>query len=157
MSVQVVSFHCVLKNKLGQVLSSSFNKDVVISKPSNDPGLNYLIECMKDLRPGEKRQLTLGAESAYGFYDPKLIIRRDLEQLELSKPLEVGDSIIYTCLGRDRLYRVLDLSEDSVTLDGNHPLAGQDLIFEIEATEAWEAMTEDLIESDSVKSSQKLH
>ena len=35
MRVQIVSFHCVLKNKLGHLISSSFNQDVVTSPPEN--------------------------------------------------------------------------------------------------------------------------
>jgi len=52
------------------------------------------------------------------------------------------------------MFRVTKIQGDQVTLDGNHPLAGQDLIFDIEATEARDATSEELAESeeDSVHS-----
>jgi FKBP-type peptidyl-prolyl cis-trans isomerase SlyD len=49
--------------------------------------------------------------------------------------------------GKPESYRVVELSADFVMLDGNHPLAGQDLIFDIEAVEARDATAEEIAES----------
>ena len=52
----------------------------------------------------------------------------------LKKDLRVGEIIsIAGKSGAIRSYKVSQIHQDMVSLDGNHPLAGQDLIFEIEA------------------------
>ena len=51
MRVQIVSFHCVLKNKLGQFISSSFNQDVTTSSLSpQSPLLPGFVEALKNLK-----------------------------------------------------------------------------------------------------------
>jgi FKBP-type peptidyl-prolyl cis-trans isomerase SlyD len=59
--------------------------------------------------------------------------------------------------GLQRSYRVLELHPDFVNLDGNHPLAGQDLIFEIETLEARYATAKEINDSANVVASQLLH
>jgi deoxyribodipyrimidine photolyase-like uncharacterized protein len=53
MSIQVVSFHCVLKNKLGQIISSSFNNEVILASHPQHQNLEALIDALKDLKTGE--------------------------------------------------------------------------------------------------------
>lgn len=149
MAVQVISFRCVLKNQLGQVISSTFNQDVLTHSQSRSEKLNALGEALQNLRKGEKRRVCLRADQAYGYYRPELVITRRLEQLDMSEPVQVGERIIYDSNGKRGLYRVISVTADSVTLDGNHPLAGQDLVFEIEATAAREATPEEIEDEES--------
>ena len=145
MGIQVVSFHCVLKNNLGQVISSTFNQNVLTDGPRDEETLIALVEALKDLEKGEKRKISLRADQAYGFYNPKLVLTCALEDLTPTKtPMKLGERVIYVKNGKRTSYRVIGLSEDSVTLDANHPLAGQDLVFEIHTTEAREATREEL-------------
>ena len=80
----------------------------------------------------ETVRVTLQPDEAFGEYDDELVqieARDDLpEELEVGMELEGGpedaedeDDVI--------LYRVTEINNDKVTLDGNHPLAGQALIF----------------------------
>lgn len=157
MSVQVVSFHCVLKNNLGQVIGTSFNQDVVVANQSHNKSLRGLVDGLKNLKAGEKRKVSLRADQAYGYYDPKLIIELYIDELDIAQPVRLGETIIYVHKGEEKSYRVISMNEDVVTLDGNHPLAGQDLIFEIEATDARTATAEDLCESDIYGQSPLIH
>lgn len=144
MAIQVVSFHCVLKNKLGRVISSTFNQNVMTDGPRDAETLTALVEALQDLEKGEKRKISLSAEQAYGFYNPKLVITCPLEDLSSGAPVKLGERVIYVKNGIRTSYRVIGVSSDIVTLDANHPLAGQDLVFEIEATEARDATLEEL-------------
>lgn len=145
MAVQVVSFHCVLKDKLGRIISSTFNNGVLSGSSSNGPEtLKALAEGMKDLSAGEKRRISLRADQAYGFYDPSLVVVRAIEDIAMSAQVRVGESIVYDIKGKRGLFQVTEVSADSVTLDGNHPLAGQDLVFEIEAVATRDATAEEL-------------
>ena len=148
MAIQVVSFNCVLKNNLGQVISSTFNQNVMTEGAAETPQvLQGLSDGLKDLQKGERRKVCLKAEEAYGFYNPQLVIVRPLEEIFTQGSLKRGEAINYVKDGKSNSYRVLEISSDSVTLDGNHPLAGQDLVFEIEALAAREATAEEIFKS----------
>lgn len=145
MRAQIVSFHCVLKNNLGQVLGSSFNQDVINQSEKGCGNLEGLVAGLQNLRAGEKRLIQVPANRAYGLYDPDLVIELSRSELDLGDSLEVGK----VCLrpagphGEIKVFRVICSRDSFVTLDGNHPLAGQDLIFDIEVISAREAIDED--------------
>lgn len=182
MKPQVISFHCVLKNHLGQVLSSSYNGEVVTdskdkargssekSKPSAAEAkaeakaearakaeakaegksgtrrhLRGLVRGLQGVKPGERRQIFVPAPEAYGFYDKDLVIDVPRDDFPDGDVPKVGTEILGEFQdGTPRIFRVIQVTRVFVTLDGNHPLAGQDLIFDIEATDVREATMEDV-------------
>lgn len=147
MTAQVISFNCVLKNRVGKVISETFNKDVINSTSNNDV-LKGLAIGLQNLKKGEKRKILLDAEDAYGFYDPKKVILFPRSKIPKSQNLKIGSTVeIVSKTGTKRRYSVQQLHPDFLTLDGNHPLAGQDLIFEIETISARLATDEELQES----------
>lgn len=151
MKVQVVSFNCVLKNKFGQVISSTVNHDVITHGQGQGDLLSALAEGLHDLKTGEKRKIVLSAEQAYGFYDPDKVMVVSREELARGDKLRAGDQVLF--LDRDgsrKKLRIVQASREVVTLDGNHPLAGQDLIFEIEAISAREATPDEIAEASGV-------
>src|SRR5689334_21876398 len=126
MKAQIVSFRCILKNKLGQIVSSSVNNDVINQLEEGTETLKGLVAGLQDVRAGEKRQIFVPADQAYGLYDPGLVIEVPRNQLVRGKHLELGNEILTQCTadGHVRTFRVINAVEDSVILDGNHPLAG---------------------------------
>ena len=75
MHAQVVSFNCILKNKAGKLISSTFNRDVLTAIEGEENGmLSGLTKKLQNLKKGEKRCIELLAEEAYGLYDPKKVI-----------------------------------------------------------------------------------
>lgn len=147
MNGQVISFNCILKNKFGQILGTTFNRDVLTYDESQKEVLKGLAEGMQNLKKGERRKISLSANQAYGFYRLEKVIdifKDDLPQGREGCALKLGEEIIrYSPQGNREIYRVTHMTNDAVTLDANHPLAGQDLIFEIEATEVREATIDD--------------
>lgn len=144
---QIVSFHCVLKNQLGQLISSTFNQGVLTAAPESGAMLKGLARGLQNLTKGERRRIYVSAADAYGFYDPGQVIIRAVEQVTSIKPLSPGDELFLSQGGLKKCYRVLEVSLGQVTLDGNHPLAGQDLVFEIEALDARDATPQEVIEA----------
>ncbi len=146
MRVQIVSFHCVLKNKLGHLISSSFNQDVSTSPLEGDiDNLPGLTRALKKLKVGKKKKILLPAEDAYGFYDLELVSNVARTQLHRGAHLKPGDlvkAVLSPKLG-EKVYRVTHAQKSAVTLDANHPLAGQDLIFEVELTASREEIDEE--------------
>jgi FKBP-type peptidyl-prolyl cis-trans isomerase SlyD len=156
MGVQVISFHCVLKNKLGTLISSTFNRDVITSLDGSRVILQGLATGLQSVQKGEKRKITLTAEQAYGLYEPKKVIL--FPKKKLPRTVRVGEFVsVLLKNGETRSYRVDQIHGDLVSLDGNHPLAGQDLIFEIETLEARDATAEEIEQSVNFVSTQTLH
>ena len=148
MRAQIVSFHCILSDQVGKVISSTFNQDVITHIEGQTSHLQGLIEGLQNLKKGEKRRIAISAPQAYGFYDPHLVVELPRRELSQGASLTTGQEVISDLKnGKTKVYRVIQATRDSVTLDANHPLAGQDLVFEIEATEARDATAKEIEES----------
>jgi FKBP-type peptidyl-prolyl cis-trans isomerase SlyD len=149
MKAQIVSLHCVLKNRLGRVLSSSYCQEVLTCAPGEGL-LKGLSKALVNLQKGERRKIALNAGEAYGFYDPGLVLICSREDFPAREPVRLGQSMeVEDDQGNTRIYRVSEVGMERVTLDANHPLAGQDLIFEIEALSARDATPEEVSSATS--------
>lgn len=156
MNSQIISFNCVLKNNLGRLISFTYNHDVLTATDNAEAMLLGLAQGLQNLKKGEKRKISLSAQQAYGFYDPKKIILYPTQKLP--KDCRIGQAIsIVSKSGTIRNYRIIQFYNDMASLDGNHPLAGQDLVFEIEALDVREATSEEIKNSSNMLGSQLLH
>ncbi len=156
MNIQVISFNCVLKNKAGQVISTTFNREVITAVDASNVVLTGLVKGLTNLSKGERRSITVAAEEAYGLYEPQKIIL--YPRKKLPQNLRVGDVVSVTSKsGAIRSYKVVQFHGDMVNLDGNHPLAGQDLIFEIETLDARDATREEIANAVNPISTRILH
>ncbi|MFH1647655.1 MAG: peptidylprolyl isomerase [Chloroflexota bacterium] len=88
------------------------------------------------MEPGESKTVRIPSDNAYGPHQKEMVMvvdRKDVPQdldPEVNQRLQVRQQD-----GRTFLVTVTDVSETSLTLDGNHPLAGQDLNFDIQLNE----------------------
>lgn len=157
MDAQIVSFKCLLKNKAGKVISSTYNREVLtIADADSSLMLAGLAKGLRNLKKGERRSISLSAQEAYGLYDPRKVIL--FPRRRLPDNVRVGQVVtIVGKSGTPRTYRVLECFNDMVSLDGNHPLAGQDLIFEIEAMDARQATPQEIEDSLNPVTQQILH
>jgi FKBP-type peptidyl-prolyl cis-trans isomerase SlyD len=151
MKAQIVSFHCILKNTLGQVISTSFNRDVITHLPQGEVmEVPALAAGLQEVKPGEHREISISADQAYGLYNPELTRTVSREQLSSTGTPTVGDRVhLADEHGNYRLYRITKILGDFVYLDANHPLAGQDLIFDIQVVDARDATAEEILESSA--------
>jgi FKBP-type peptidyl-prolyl cis-trans isomerase 2 len=86
---------------------------------------------------GEKKTVNIPVEKAYGPSEVENIIRIPRAEIPADLEIEIGMILNMHQDGNGQVMQVAvaDLDDESVTLDGNHPLAGKDLIFEIELVE----------------------
>ena len=91
------------------------------------------------MEEGEEKTLAIPPARAYGDRDEDLVAVIDLVQLpEDIKPV-VGSILQITSEGGEVSNVIItELTDTTITLDGNHPLAGQDLIFEVRLLEVAE-------------------
>lgn len=93
-------------------------------------GFNDTIEGMSI---GESVTVTIPAANAYGEYNEQFVITVPPADIPPEIEVEVGmDLQLHQEDGGAIPVRVTEVTDDHVTLDANHPLAGQDLTFEIE-------------------------
>jgi peptidylprolyl isomerase len=88
------------------------------------------------MEPGESKTLKVAAKDAYGPYHEDLVKPVSRRALAEGLEPEIGQRLKATRIdGREFSVTVRELSDKSVTLDANHPLAGKDLTFEIQLME----------------------
>ena len=84
---------------------------------------------------GESKTVKIPADDAYGSRREELVMTLKREALPSDVDPTVGEELELQQGDDVFVVRVTDVSEDDVTLDANHPLAGKTLIFEIELVE----------------------
>ncbi|HDN50427.1 MAG TPA: FKBP-type peptidyl-prolyl cis-trans isomerase [Thermoplasmatales archaeon] len=84
------------------------------------------------MEEGEEKEITLQPSEAYGDINPQLIESIERDQLALEEEPEVGMVLIMkTPDGHEFPAIITDVSEDAITIDFNHPLAGKAVQFKI--------------------------
>ncbi len=142
MSQKVISFHYTLSDSDGVVLENSQQGGEPITFVAGVgmivPGLEKQI---LDFPVGEKRKVEVSAEEAYGLIDFNKYVQVPLEAL--GKPdVKVGD--VFRSNASPTPFTVKQVEATHVVLDGNHPLAGEDLVFDVEILENREATEEEV-------------
>ncbi len=85
---------------------------------------------------GESATIAVASEEAYGPHDPAKIQKVPRDRVPAEVDLEVGMQLgARTESGQQIAFTVVDLTEDEMTIDANHPLAGKDLTFDIQLVE----------------------
>ncbi len=93
-------------------------------------------QAVAGLAPGESRTARVPADEAYGPRVDEMVLEVPREQVPSELNAQVGQQLeLRQEDGQTVPVVVTDLSENTVTLDANHPLAGQELIFEVELVE----------------------
>ncbi|MDA2917013.1 peptidylprolyl isomerase [Nitrospinae bacterium AH_259_B05_G02_I21] len=88
------------------------------------------------MRVGESRTFTIGPEDAYGAYDEDLCRRVKKERFAGPEGIKVGmEYEIAVTPNRSMVGTVIQVGEEDVLIDLNHPLAGKALTFEVECIE----------------------
>ena len=85
---------------------------------------------------GDKKTVNIPSAEAYGPRNPEMIIDFPKDKFPGEMELEVGMPLMMNNgAGQQFQVVVVEIKDDVVMLDANHPLAGQDLIFDIELVE----------------------
>jgi FKBP-type peptidyl-prolyl cis-trans isomerase 2 len=129
----LVSVHYTGKLEDGTVFDSSEGREPLqfeIGTSSVIPGFENAVVGME---PGESKTAKVSAEHAYGQRERDKVVDVERAQLPPELELRVGQRLKLTDQQQNITYvTVSEMSDSSVKLDANHPLAGQDLVFDIE-------------------------
>jgi peptidylprolyl isomerase len=93
-------------------------------------------EALVGMAPGEKKTVTIPAEDAFGEYDEEEVFSISREQLTGDIVPEVGMELELTGDDDEPVeVTVVEVTDETLTVDANHPLAGEDITYEIELLE----------------------
>lgn len=141
---KVVMANYILKSVDGEVLDASSDDQPMAYLHGSGEILEGLEKVLEGKEAGEKCSITLKADEAYGQPSDELVQVVDKSMFSDMEEIEIG-TVFHAETEKGILeYEVVAIDGDQVTIDGNHPLAGEDLSFEIEVIEVREPTADEL-------------
>ncbi len=143
MPQQVITFHYRLTDQQGKLIESTEGAEPLAFLEGSGQVIPGLEDQLVSLKVGDKKDITVPYALAYGAYDQTLIQKISRQKFPAGE-IQVGDTFQ---VGKDnyhQLVTVIEVSDASVTIDANYPLAGQDLNFAAEIVQKREATVEEV-------------
>ncbi len=144
MAAQYYRFHYRLRDPEGKVVDSSDGGEPLWFVEGDGRMVPGLEKALQGRAVGDEFEATVAPEDAYGWPQRSLIrtvsremIDADVAELEPGMIFQVGSG------GEHEVVRVVDVSDDAITVDANHPLAGVTFHFDIHVLEVRDATPED--------------
>ncbi len=128
-----VKVHYHGKLRSGETFDSSENREPLEFTVGTGQVIKGFDEGVKGMKVGDKKTVEIPVEDAYGEKNKEMVIEFPRTQFPEEMKPEVGMQLMMNNgEGQQFPVTIVELKEDIVILDANHPLAGQDLIFDIE-------------------------
>jgi len=121
----------------GTIFDSSLEMEPIEFILGQDTVIPGFEQAVIGMEVGESKDISIPPEEGFGDYSEDLVVNIEKTILppdinpELGMQLEVSSEEEET----SRVFTIADIAEDSITLDGNHPLAGAEIAFKIELLE----------------------
>ncbi|OZV68472.1 FKBP-type peptidyl-prolyl cis-trans isomerase [Winogradskyella aurantia] len=131
-----VKVHYTGKLNNGQVFDSSLEREplkVQLGQSQLIPGFE---KGLIDMAVNEKKTITVAKEDAYGDINKELFHKVPKTDLPEDIKPEVGMGLVGSNAdGSQQQFRIAEVEENHIIIDANHPLSGQDLVFDLEVVE----------------------
>lgn len=131
-----VKVHYHGKLTSGETFDTSAGREPLSFEVGSGSVIKGFDEGVTGMSVGEKKTISIPSEEAYGAHNPEMVIKmpkdrfpKDLE-VEAGMPLMMSDQN-----GQQFQVVVVEITDEYVALDANHPLAGKDLVFDLELME----------------------
>jgi len=139
----VVSIDYRLTDDEGELLDSSAESAPLAYLHGHGQIVDGLERELTGKGVGDTVQIRVTPEDGYGFHEEKLVIKVPREQLDFEP--EAGMVLLaQDPHGGSMPFKVVAVDQETVTLDGNHPLAGKSLNFDVKVVEVRQATEEEL-------------
>ena len=139
----VASFHYTLTDQQGTVIDKSEGQPLVYLHGFSNiiPGLE---NALTGKAVGDKLNVSVAPEDGYGEYQPEMVQEVPRQMFQGVDQIQVGMQFQAQAEDGIQVVTVKDVTDESVFVDGNHPLAGQTLNFDVEIIEIRAASAEEL-------------
>lgn len=134
-SGDTVRVHYTGRLEDGSVFDSSEGREpleFVLGAQQVIPGFEAAVD---GLSPGEERSVSIPADRAYGPRREEMVLTVGRDQFPDEIRPEVGQQLQMSQDGQVAIVTITGVSDAEVTLDANHPLAGKDLLFDVQLVE----------------------
>lgn len=131
-----VKVHYKASSKEGTIFDSSTLAEPLLVTVGHNQVIPAFEKALVGMKKGEKKSITLASDEAFGPYLKELITTVPRKEVPNKIKLSLGQHLqIQQPDGSVFIAKIVDLSEDFVTFDANHPLAGKDITFDIHLLE----------------------
>ena len=139
-----VSIHYTLTNDQGEVLDSSNGGDALVYLHGSGNIISGLEAALLGKKVGDKFNVRIEPKDAYGEVAEDMVQIISKDMFEGIDQIEVGMQFHADVSYGSGIVTVVNIDGDNVTIDGNHPLAGEALNFDVEIIEVRPATKEEL-------------
>ena len=141
---KVISIHYTLKDDNGNVIDTSEGREPLAYLHGNHNIISGLEEQLEGKEVGDKLSVDVKPEKGYGVVDESLKMVLKKEQFENPDGLQVGMQFQAQIGDKIAIYTITNIKDNDVYVDGNHPLAGMNLHFDVEIMDIRDATAEEL-------------
>jgi FKBP-type peptidyl-prolyl cis-trans isomerase SlyD len=141
---KVVSLHYRLSNSDQELLESSYEQEPMLYLHGAKNIIEGLEMQLDGKKPGDKFVAALTSHEAYGDYLDHLCQEVPMDAFGEYNDITPGMRFTAETDTGPHTVHVIEVKDETVIVDGNHPLAGQDLTFEIEILEVRDATEEEI-------------
>ncbi len=142
-NARVASIHYTLKNDAGEVLDSSEGREPLLYLHGAGNIIPGLENALSGKVAGDKIAVSVNPEEGYGLPQDELVQVVPRESFQGVDQIDVGMRFQADSSQGPMVVTVTAVDEETVTVDGNHPLAGENLNFDVEVVEVREASDEE--------------
>jgi FKBP-type peptidyl-prolyl cis-trans isomerase 2 len=129
-----VHYHGKLTN--GETFDSSEGRQPLEFEVGSGMVIKGFDDGVMGMKVGEKKTINIPAENAYGPKNEEMMIEYPKAQFPQDMQIEVGMPLVMSSAsGQQFQVTIAEIKDDVVILDGNHHLAGEELIFDLELVE----------------------
>ena len=141
---KVVSIDYTLTGDQGKVLDSSQGREPLAYLHGNQNIIPGLESALDGKSQGDALKVTIAPEQAYGQHDPKMVQVVPRTAFQAAPTITPGMQFQGNTNQGPRVITVTKVEGDNVTIDANHPLAGQTLNFDVKVVGVRDATAEEL-------------
>lgn len=141
---RVIAFNYVLKNSQGEQLDASEPNQPLPFLEGRQQIIPVLEAEILKMAEGDKKNISIKASEAYGDYRADMVMEVPKEEVAHLK-VNVGSHLQLQLGEGTKVVKITKISDTHVTMDGNHPLAGVDLVFDIEVMLVREATVDEVL------------
>ncbi len=135
----------------GSVFDSSEGRDPLEFEVGGGMVIKGFDDGVLGMQEGDKKKVNIPAIEAYGSSNPEMIFDFEREKIPADMPLEVGGMLNMNNGQQTVPVKIIEVSNSSIKLDANHPMAGLDLNFDLELVSIQANEGGTIVDFDEVK------
>lgn len=129
-----VHYHGKLTN--GETFDSSNGREPLEFEVGSGMVIKGFDDGVTGMKVGEKKTINIPVENAYGEKKPEMVFEYPKAQFPEGMEIEIGTPLVMSnASGQQFQVKIAEVKDEVILLDANHPLAGEELIFDLELVE----------------------